>query len=104
MEDFYEIVIKEIDKAAKANTELFKSYIHNVATDAYLKGYRRGIKNIRDTYSRLSKYDDYELYKIFFYDDNPMLMYAKPDTIINNFDLIAINSILDKYEAENKKE
>ena len=102
MEDFYETTMKEIDEAVEDNTKLLKSHMHSVATDAYLKGYRRGMKNIIDTFDRLSKYDDFELHKIFFGDDDTMFITTDPIAIINKFDLKVINSILDEHEAEKK--
>lgn len=103
MEDIYETTMKEIDEAVEDNTKLLFSHMHSVATDAYLKGYRRGVKNITNIFGRLSKYDNAELHEIFFGEDYPAID-ANPITIINKFDLKAINSILDKHEAENQKE
>lgn len=104
MEDIYETTMKEINEAVEDNTKLLFSHMHSVATDAYLKGYRRGVKNITNIFGRLYKYNDFELHEIFFGDDDTVVITADPISIINKFDLKSINSILDKHEAKNRKE
>ena len=103
MLDIYGEALKEINTVLKGKTKLIKSELHDVATDAYVKGYHRGVKNITDLYNRLSKYDDTELHEIFFQDDDSMFIDANPTAVVNKFGSSAIN-MLDRYEAKNKKD